>query len=218
MGKHLFEHVIGPTGILKDKTRVLLTNAIEYLPFCDSISVLVNGFITEQGMYSTLIENDGEFSHFIEEFSKQSTEKSVTSTSPVVKNEEPMVPSSFKVQEKQKEILKEGAVLWSVFKSYMGAFGLFSIIAVFCLICIGVGLGVGQTFWLSYWSTASDDISSLGFYLGVYSSFGITQAIIFFSAFYVLSKGAYFAARTLFSDMLTRIFQVPMSFWDTTQV
>ena len=59
VGKHIFKHVIGPEGILKDKTRVLVTHGISFLPQVDNIIVVKDGKISEQGTYQKLIDNQG---------------------------------------------------------------------------------------------------------------------------------------------------------------
>ncbi|XP_076239794.1 multidrug-Resistance like Protein 1 isoform X1 [Calliopsis andreniformis] len=65
VGKHIFENVIGPTGLLKKKTRVLVTHGITYLPEVDNIIVLKDGEITEIGTYKQLLEKRGAFSEFL---------------------------------------------------------------------------------------------------------------------------------------------------------
>jgi ATP-binding cassette, subfamily C (CFTR/MRP), member 1 len=51
VGKHIFDNVFGENGFLKDKTRLLVTHAVVYLPKVDEIYVMVNGEITESGSY-----------------------------------------------------------------------------------------------------------------------------------------------------------------------
>ncbi|XP_055333699.1 multidrug resistance-associated protein 1-like [Paramacrobiotus metropolitanus] len=65
VGRHLFENVIGPEGLLKDKTRIFVTNAINWLPECDTIAYLEQGRISEMGSYAELIDNDERFSDFL---------------------------------------------------------------------------------------------------------------------------------------------------------
>ncbi|XP_044734303.1 multidrug resistance-associated protein 1 isoform X4 [Chrysoperla carnea] len=65
VGKHIFEKVIGPTGMLKHKTRVLVTHGITYLPHCDQIIVLKDGRISEIGTYQFLLDKKGAFSEFL---------------------------------------------------------------------------------------------------------------------------------------------------------
>jgi ATP-binding cassette subfamily C (CFTR/MRP) protein 1 len=68
VGKHIFEEVIGPTGLLKSKTRVLVTHGITYLPSTQWIVVVSNGTISEQGSYDELIARNGDFAKFMLEY------------------------------------------------------------------------------------------------------------------------------------------------------
>ncbi|XP_074036471.1 multidrug resistance-associated protein 1-like [Leptinotarsa decemlineata] len=74
VGKHIFEKVIGPKGILKDKTRVLVTHAITYLPQTDNILVLKSGEISESGTYQELLDRKGAFAEFLLQHISESAE------------------------------------------------------------------------------------------------------------------------------------------------
>ncbi|XP_077585449.1 ATP-binding cassette sub-family C member 2 [Stigmatopora nigra] len=71
VGKHLFDQVIGPNGILKDKTRILVTHGLSFLPYVDEIVVLVNGVVSEVGSYNTLRASKGAFSEFLDTYNKE---------------------------------------------------------------------------------------------------------------------------------------------------
>ena len=43
VGKHIFDRVVGPTGCLKDKTRVLVTHAVTFLPQVDHVEKELGG-------------------------------------------------------------------------------------------------------------------------------------------------------------------------------
>ncbi|OWF48638.1 multidrug resistance-associated protein 1-like isoform X2 [Mizuhopecten yessoensis] len=68
VGKHIFTKVIGPKGLLKNKTRILVTHGIQWLPMVDNILVMTNGRISEFGSYEDLISHDGPFAQFLKEF------------------------------------------------------------------------------------------------------------------------------------------------------
>ena len=68
VGKHIFEHVIGPNGCLKNGTRVLVTHGITFLPHTDHIIVLTDGKVSEQGSYDDLLKNNGDFAKFLIEY------------------------------------------------------------------------------------------------------------------------------------------------------
>ncbi|XP_043683572.1 multidrug resistance-associated protein 1 isoform X6 [Vespula pensylvanica] len=65
VGKHIFENVVGPSGLLKKKTRVHITHDIVYLPEVDNIFVLKDGEITESGTYKQLMDKRGAFAEFL---------------------------------------------------------------------------------------------------------------------------------------------------------
>lgn len=65
VGKHIFEKVIGPEGLLKNCTRVLVTHGITYLPQTDKIVVLKDGEVSEIGTYQELLDKKGDFSDFL---------------------------------------------------------------------------------------------------------------------------------------------------------
>ena len=87
VGKHIFERVIGPNGLLKRKTRILVTHGIGYLPHMDQIIVLKEGKISEIGTYQQLISSRGAFADFLieqlqkEEENMSAEDKEVTSMS-----------------------------------------------------------------------------------------------------------------------------------------
>ncbi|XP_053804481.1 ATP-binding cassette sub-family C member 2 [Vidua chalybeata] len=71
VGKYLFEHVLGPKGLLRKKTRILVTHSISFLPQVDNIVVLAAGAVSEHGSYSTLLANKGAFSQFLNLYGNQ---------------------------------------------------------------------------------------------------------------------------------------------------
>uniref|UniRef100_A0A4W4G0I7 ATP-binding cassette, sub-family C (CFTR/MRP), member 2 n=1 Tax=Electrophorus electricus TaxID=8005 RepID=A0A4W4G0I7_ELEEL len=76
VGKHLFERVIGPEGLLKDKTRILVTHGISFLPYMDEIIVVVDGIVSEVGSYSSLRASKGAFSEFLDMYAKEESNRS----------------------------------------------------------------------------------------------------------------------------------------------
>ncbi|XP_008943924.1 PREDICTED: canalicular multispecific organic anion transporter 1 [Merops nubicus] len=83
VAKYLFENVLGPKGLLRKKTRILVTHSISFLPQVDNIVVLVAGAVSEHGSYSTLLANKGAFAQFLNLYGRQedsSLEKNATGT------------------------------------------------------------------------------------------------------------------------------------------
>uniref|UniRef100_A0A8C3X7S2 Multidrug resistance-associated protein 1 n=1 Tax=Catagonus wagneri TaxID=51154 RepID=A0A8C3X7S2_9CETA len=71
VGKHIFNKVLGPNGLLKGKTRLLVTHSIHFLPQVDEIVVVGNGTILETGSYSALLAKKGLFVKNLKTFIKE---------------------------------------------------------------------------------------------------------------------------------------------------
>ncbi|SCV73559.1 BQ2448_7485 [Microbotryum intermedium] len=71
VAKHLFDKVLGPTGLLCQKARLLCTNAIPFCQEADELVFLRRGIILERGTYASAIQGDTELSRLLIEFGKQ---------------------------------------------------------------------------------------------------------------------------------------------------
>ncbi|XKL69367.1 hypothetical protein PGB90_007136 [Kerria lacca] len=76
VGKHIFDYVIGPKGLLQKKTRILITHSITYLSQVDYIIVLKDGSISESGTFKELLEKKGNFAEFLLTYLKENTNES----------------------------------------------------------------------------------------------------------------------------------------------
>ncbi|KAJ2612967.1 hypothetical protein H4S08_002464 [Coemansia sp. RSA 1365] len=65
VSKHIFEHVLGPQGILRKFTRILVTNAMQYMSSVDKIVMIRDGRIIEQGSEAQVKDRKGEIFEFI---------------------------------------------------------------------------------------------------------------------------------------------------------
>uniref|UniRef100_A0A183TW18 Multidrug resistance-associated protein 1 n=1 Tax=Toxocara canis TaxID=6265 RepID=A0A183TW18_TOXCA len=73
VGGQLFHNVIGPGGMLRNKTRILVTHELSYLKYTDYILVLADGEIVAEGSYAELIAN-GAFKQLLEECESEKRE------------------------------------------------------------------------------------------------------------------------------------------------
>ncbi|XP_076852211.1 multidrug resistance-associated protein 1 isoform X2 [Brachyhypopomus gauderio] len=74
VGKHIFDKVVGPEGLLRGRTRVLVTHGLSFLPQVDLILVMVDGEITETGSYSELLGRQGAFADFLRTYANAEQE------------------------------------------------------------------------------------------------------------------------------------------------
>lgn len=108
VGKHIFDRVIGPNGLLRTKTRVLCTNAVTYLPETDDIVMLRRGIILERDTYRNVMNNpETELYKLITGLGKQGVEaKSAddsASPSPTVFEHDDVTDSSDAKREEMEE-------------------------------------------------------------------------------------------------------------------
>ncbi|KAJ2374285.1 hypothetical protein IW150_003189 [Coemansia sp. RSA 2607] len=68
VSKHLFTQVIGPSGLLASRARILVTNAVQYLPKTDSVTMLNNGSVVEQGSFNELMASKGAVFDFVHKY------------------------------------------------------------------------------------------------------------------------------------------------------
>ncbi|XP_066983087.1 ATP-binding cassette sub-family C member 3-like [Macrobrachium rosenbergii] len=65
VGRHIFQNLIGPKGLMTGKTRILVTHAIWVLPQVDEIFVVRDGSVVERGTYNQLLSQGGNFAQFL---------------------------------------------------------------------------------------------------------------------------------------------------------
>ena len=67
--------VIGPRGLLRNKTRLLVTHGVGFLPQMDNILVMKDGHITENGSYNELLAQKGAFAEFLVQYLSEKKEE-----------------------------------------------------------------------------------------------------------------------------------------------
>ncbi|BGP13132.1 hypothetical protein JCM10213v2_001051 [Rhodosporidiobolus nylandii] len=71
VAQHLFSRVIGPDGLLKDKARLLCTNAIPFCEQADELIFLRKGIILERSTYAAAMQGNTDLSKLLLEFGKK---------------------------------------------------------------------------------------------------------------------------------------------------
>jgi ABC-type bacteriocin/lantibiotic exporter with double-glycine peptidase domain len=75
VGKHIFDKVIGPYGVLKNKSRIFATNSLNFLPQVDRIIMLENNEIAEMGTYLELMQMKGCLFKFMQGYQSKKKEE-----------------------------------------------------------------------------------------------------------------------------------------------
>ncbi|KAF9434303.1 Multidrug resistance-associated protein 1 [Entomortierella beljakovae] len=233
--QHLWEHLIGPNGLLKHKTRILVTNAIHHLEQADQIIVIKDRRISEVGKYDSLMETKNSFYQLITDYSVNKSKKrkgknsgasdgdqaddisDVSTQDGIEKVAKPVVA---KKDDKAELIADEHMAIGSVAKRvYMiyakAASYTFSMMIVFLFVA-GQALQIGTNIWLKYWTTGTSR-HSVGGFLGIYAVLIVAYMFVNVTTTYItMVSAAVRASFRLHEQLLTRLVRLPMSFFDTT--
>ena len=242
VGKHIFENVLSnDNGCLKGKTRILVTNAMQYVSSCDRVLIIEDGAIAHQGTYEEL-KSDEQANNKMEAFGikEEEEEEDMIDESKIElmkqksKNLNDILAKKKEAVEKKKEdegklVEKEntetGNVSFSVFKKYFEACGFDRVILVIFTNLIYVASSSGSRIWLAVWSDESDKVEAEGkvltnsqnnMYIGVYGAIGVAQVIFVCARTLSLYWASLRASRILHWGLISNIVRLPMAFFDTT--
>ncbi|KAE8621831.1 hypothetical protein XENTR_v10004987 [Xenopus tropicalis] len=240
VGKHLFDKLIGPKGLIKNKTRVLVTHSLTVLPQTDLIIVMEEGRAAHIGTYQELMSKRQNFADMIQTFNKGTENEQLSDTAGVfrdpkalqrtksqhedgfIKKDRTLTEMS-KMPSMKKEKVATGNMRMSIVMKYLYAFGWswvwFTVIAY-----IGQNaLAVGQNVWLSRWATEAKGIRETSEWtelrnnrLGIYGLLGFVQGILVCYGAYVVTRGTICASRLLHNQMLDNVLHLPLQFFETT--
>ncbi|CAF1923142.1 unnamed protein product [Rotaria magnacalcarata] len=90
VGAHIFKYVIGPNGLLKNKTRILVTHGVSYLHKCDKIVVVASGEIIDHGSYDELMKKSKTLRDLVYSIATKETEQKSSDTEPKTPSTSPI--------------------------------------------------------------------------------------------------------------------------------
>uniref|UniRef100_A0A8C0BYX9 ABC-type glutathione-S-conjugate transporter n=1 Tax=Buteo japonicus TaxID=224669 RepID=A0A8C0BYX9_9AVES len=236
VAKHIFDKVIGPDGVLKGKTRILVTHGISFLPQVDHIVVLVDGKISEMGSHQDLLKQNKAFAEFLRNYALDEDIEEDEPTSTVLlflktclflstrlhifSSAEPPLPRK-NPNEKliQAETTETGTVKLTVFWQYVKAVSPVISLVICFLYCCQNAAAIGANVWLSDWTNEpviNGTQHNTAMRIGVYAALGLLQGLIVLICSFTLAMGGINAARTLHAALLENKFHTPQSFYDTT--
>ncbi|KAJ3154725.1 Canalicular multispecific organic anion transporter 2 [Geranomyces variabilis] len=183
VGRWIFDHVVGPNGMLNDRTRILVTHGIHFLGEVDEVMMLQDGRISEIGSYQSLMQRAGPLQALIKEYgrkevqdledpaegdegSSETAPDGVTSRRGSHSARRGSSHAALDGEDKKKNnvgtslIVKEdsavGSVSWDVYTTYAKACSM-KIVALYIVIAImSQCLSVAQNVYLADWAAEND--------------------------------------------------------------
>ncbi|KAF9390431.1 Multidrug resistance-associated protein 1 [Podila verticillata] len=227
--QHLWHNLIGPTGLLKDKTRVLVTHGIHHLHEVDQIVVIKDGRVAENGEYQELLDAKHIFHNIITEYDNQAHSAKRRADKSPVRNVETVVQlengdAKKEVRSAQgalvvEEKIQVGKVDWKVYLAYAKAISIYNAVLCVLLYIFVQACQIATNVWLARWTSDTEhgDAQPITYYLAGYGIlvgvFLVVDLIVHYIANVVCGLRG---ARTLHDRLLTRVMRMPISFFDVT--
>ncbi|NXK86155.1 MRP1 protein, partial [Formicarius rufipectus] len=243
VGKHLFEKLIGPSGLLKSKTRILVTHNLTLLSHTDLVIVMEEGRIRQMGTYQELISRRADFGELVQDFNAERTSEETTPVKASSSKEDGQLgrslqqkgllkhkdsaPGQWKTGTNNKEQVAAGDMKMSVVLKYLQAFNW---LWMWLTIAAYVGqnaLGIGQNLWLSTWTAETAQVSDLtewkqtqNYKLSIHPVFQSVHCpgLLVCCGAYVLTRGSLSASRALHRQLLDNVLHLPLQRFETSPV
>ncbi|KAF9130051.1 hypothetical protein BG015_004063, partial [Linnemannia schmuckeri] len=219
--QHLWQNLIGPSGLLKDKTRLLVTHGIHHLSEVDQIVVIKDGEISETGRYQELLDAKDAFYQLIQDYSVARKEKDDADCEAItVSGTEVNVSSAVHEDKTEKfddkvdnnadltneEAMEVGSIQWPIYKIFAKAAGYGNMLQAMALFAVIQGLAATST-------------HGIGYYMGIYTVLVVMfMGLIFCASYKIIVMACVQAADRLHSKLLASVLRMPMNFFDTTPV
>uniref|UniRef100_A0A8P4G022 ABC-type glutathione-S-conjugate transporter n=1 Tax=Dicentrarchus labrax TaxID=13489 RepID=A0A8P4G022_DICLA len=220
VGQHIFERVIGPRGLLKDKTRVLVTHGLSFLSKADLVLVMEQGQISEMGSYMELMDRKGAFAKFIHTFNgNQRRESSTPRDKSKTVNLTAMLGYKLNKVHLHNITFRTSNVKLQMYREYFRTVGLTFIMTIIFLCAFQQAASLAYNYWLSLWAdeqpingTQSDHELKLS----VFAALGFTQGMAMFGTTLAIALGGIVASHHLHAGLLLSVLHSPMSFFEVT--
>ena len=210
VAKRIYEHCISPRGLLKNKTRLLVTHLTQFLNESDQIIIFQDGRIRAQGHFNQLMHEHEVIDH------REIMIEEDTSVSPMILDIKQFISDTQPII--TKETSETGVIGWSLWYSLftappLGVFGLFPMIL---LLIATQFLYNGTNLWLSVRSRqiemdAQREFSVALIYLMLTMMILITCLGSGVCFFYVVSNGSNY----LHDKMLTGLLFTSLRFYES---
>ncbi|KAA6399443.1 MAG: ABC transporter: Multidrug resistance-associated protein, ATP binding protein [Streblomastix strix] len=235
VGKILFEKCI--EGQLKDKTRILMTNQLQYIDQADNVILLRDKKIFAQGTTEELKKKGISFEEFIVKGEKKNQKKAKIQQQGL--QDEKLIKKELNVYEEEKDENKQnqkeneenaakqiiteeeqdtGAVKWSSYMDYVFTLTNKRTLIIFMFIIVVVEVIVAyESWWIGVVGTETL-YSKISYYwkIGIYALLGAVILIFSIIRTTVLSFANKRSCKIIHSNLLKSVLKCPNSFFDTT--
>jgi len=210
-------------GLLAGKTRLLVTNNLQFLSECDFIVAFSkHGKIVEQGTYTDLMSDKrGEVTRLLKGIAPSRRSVVKEETVDDVKKDDTKTNDIDAKNLITKEERQTGSVKLNVYLKYIQAGGGYIFFSfIFLTYMLSTGTNVMTSVWVAMWTADAPSNYSNGksetFYIVGYALLSILLGIMTFIRSYALASFGVRSSFVLHGNVLRSVLKAPMSFFDTT--
>lgn len=231
VGQNIFKNVF--KGLIADKTKIMVTHALQYLKDVDKVVFIKQGRIEAQGRFEDLINENEEFRRFVKE--KKEKEKSKEEKKDEKKKKVSMglekIKNNVNELDKEKEVLRKdakntgkltkdesrftGQVGFKVYTKFLANGGCFLLLINMILYSIGIFGRILADWWVGAWSIDQFSLTTNQYILYYFLIFIGTFLLLLIRTFTMSVFGSRIGYK-IFKNFLANILGKKMSFFDTT--
>ena len=218
VGKNIVKNCI--VNYLEDKTRILITHALQHVYYADKIYYIRKGRIIWEGDYKSLLKQEF-FSEFQQKVNRNiKRRKTVLNTKEININKVPTY-NEFKesgvvkklIREERKEVGIIKSKVFLLFFSYIGGF--LTCFLLFIVLCIWQSLKIGSDLWLGYWSDHQKEKSNIYFF-GIYALISFSSTLFNYLRTRLITSGSLKCSTNLHFRMITSLLKAPINLFHDT--
>ena len=219
VGKNIVKNCI--VNYLEDKTRILITHALQHVYYADKVYYMKKGKIIWEGDYKSLLKQDF-FSEFQQKVNRNVKRRKTVMNPKMLLNlkenksinelkESGVIKRLTRDEKKEVGIIKSKVFL--IFFSFIGGFCicLFLIMVLF----IWQSLKIYSDIWLGYWGEHQKERSS-NFFFTIYALLSIGSTLFNYLRTRIITSGSLKCSTNLHFKMITSLIKAPINLFHDT--
>ena len=218
VGKNIVKNCI--LNYLEDKTRILITHALQHVYYADKIYYMKKGKIVWEGDYKSLLKQEF-FAEFQQKVNRNVKRRKTILNTKIIDLKQNKTNNEYKesgfikrltrAERKEVGIIKSKVFL--LFFSYIGGF--ITCFLLFIVLCIWQSLKICSDIWLGYWGEHQKEKSNLYFF-GIYALFSIGSTLFNYIRTRLITSGSLKCSTNLHFKMITSLIKAPINLYHDT--
>ena len=219
VGKNIVKNCI--VNYLEDKTRILITHALQHVYYADKVYYMKKGKIVWEGDYKSLIKQDF-FSEFQQKVNRNTKRrKTIVNEKMLLDLKNTKSVNEFKesgaIKRLTKDEKKEVGIIKSkvffIFFSYIGGF--FICLLLIAVLFIWQTLKISSDIWLGYWDEHQKEKPSYYFF-AIYALISIGGTLFNYFRTLLITRGSLKCSTNLHFKMITSLIKAPINLFHDT--